>query len=75
MAASADYVEEQWRFYGFCDTFEQARYIAIQGLSAGLGKHPTPPRGKSRFRLLSEALVQALGSRPHSLGCASPMCA
>ena len=30
-------MEEQWRFYGFCDSFEQARYIAMQGLSAGLG--------------------------------------
>ena len=37
-AASADYVEEQWCFYGFCDTFEQAHYIAVQGLSAGLGE-------------------------------------
>ncbi len=38
IAAAADYVEEQWRFYGFCDSFEQARYIAAQGLSAGLGE-------------------------------------
>ena len=38
IAALADYVEEQWRFYGFCDTLEQARYIAAQGLSAGLGE-------------------------------------
>jgi len=75
MAASADYVEEQWRFYGFCDTFEQARYIAIQGLTAGLGKHPIPPRGKSRFQHLSGALFQALRSRFMNLGCASPMCA
>ena len=38
IAGSAEYVEEQWRFYGFCDSFEQARYIAVQGLSAGLGE-------------------------------------
>jgi hypothetical protein len=37
-AGAADYVEEQWRFYGFCDTFEQARYIAVHGLSVGLGE-------------------------------------
>ena len=42
IGASADYVEEQWRFYGFCETFEQARYIAVQGLSAGLGASQTP---------------------------------
>ena len=63
-AASADYVEEQWRFYGFCDTFEQARYIAVQGLSAGLGEPfhrcyvvllPTTPAFPAQLNMLAPA--------------------
>ena len=63
-AASADNVEEQWRFYGFCDTFEQARYIAVQGLSAGLGEPfhrchvvllPTTPAFPAQLNMLAPA--------------------
>ena len=55
IAALADNVEEQWRFYGFCNTLEQARYIATQGLSAGLSE----PSQSWRLSSMQCEMVQA----------------
>ena len=77
-------MEEQWRFYGFCNTLEQARYIAAQGLSAGLSESPQSWRLSitqcsmdqatwlSLLQLMSQQACQVAGLSP--LGDAPSTC-